>query len=86
MLITLLIMKLTFDGILKECNRLAFEQEMSAYNAHLKSRLARLEIDYHKGTIDIATYQKKQSEVLQELDNISKKKIDNASGDTSVEI
>lgn len=78
-------MKLTFDGILKECNRIAFEQEIMAHNTHLKARLARLEIDYHKGTIDIATYQKRQSEILQELDNTSKQKIEDIKGDTSLE-
>lgn len=85
MLITFLIMKLTFDGILKECNRIASERETQAHNAYLKSRLARLEIDYHKGLIDIATYQKRQSEILLELDVISKQRIDGAGGDTSLE-
>lgn len=85
MLITFLVMKLTFEGILKECNRIASEQNSLARNSYLKSRLARLEIDYYKGLIDTAAYQKGQSEILAELDSISKQKSDNVGGDTSFE-
>lgn len=68
-------MKLTFEGILKECNRLAFEGEINEHKAWFKSQLARLDIDYNKGRIDAATYNKRQSEILKELDNLSRQKL-----------
>lgn len=85
MLITFLVMKLAFDGILKECNRIAFERELTERGAHLKSRLARLEIDHYKGVIDSQAYEIGQTEILRELDEISKQKF-SSDGDTSVEI
>lgn len=84
MLITFLIMKLTFDGILKECNRIAFERELGERGAHLKSKLARLEIDYYNEVVDSQAYERGQTEILRELDEISKQKF-NSGGDTSVE-
>jgi len=51
----------------------------------LKANLARLEIDYHKGTIDMETYAKRQSEILQEIDNTSVPK-DTAGGGTSLDL
>jgi hypothetical protein len=85
MIITFLVMKLTLEGILKECNRIASEQNALARNSYLKSRLARLEIDYYKGLIDVIAYQKGQSEILAELDSISRQKSDNIGGDASLE-
>ena len=52
---------------------------------HLKANLARLEMDYHKGVIDTDTYVKKQSEILQELDNMSTQK-NTSQGDTSIDL
>lgn len=79
-------MKLTFEGILKECNRLAFEQDLREHGARLKSKLARLEIDYSKGLIDTQAYEKRQSEILKELDSLSKQKFGNSEGGTSVDL
>lgn len=78
-------MKLTFAGILKECNRLISEQEMRERSAHFKSQLARLDIDYGKGLIDTQTYDKRQLEILKELDGLSQQKIGDPEGDTSIE-
>lgn len=78
-------MKLTFEGILKECNRLVSEQEQRERSAHFKSQLARLDIDYNKGLVDTQTYNKRQSEILKELDGLSKQKIGDPEGNTSVE-
>ncbi|MFI5405490.1 MAG: hypothetical protein ACHQ1D_03135 [Nitrososphaerales archaeon] len=78
-------MKLTFEGVLKECNRLAFERELQERSAWFKSRLAKLDLDYNKGLIDIATYNKRQSEILKDLDSISKQKSVDIQGGTSLE-
>lgn len=80
-----MVLKLSFAGILKECNRLILEQQMRERNMQLKASLARLEINYHKGAIDTETYVKKQSEILQELDNMSVPK-DTSGGDTSLDL
>lgn len=85
MLITLLVLKLTFEGILKECNRIAAEQDTISRNSHLKSRLARLEIDYHSGRISIDAYHRGQAEILQEIESISKQKSDNSGVNSSFE-
>jgi len=62
-----LILKLTFESILNECNRLALEQESREHGIRLKSRLLQLRINYEKGIIDKETYIKNESEVLKEL-------------------
>lgn len=85
MLITFLIMKLTFEGILKECNRIALEQDLQENAARLKSELARLEINYYKGLVNAQTYEKKQSEILKELDELAKQKPGSQDGGTSIE-
>jgi hypothetical protein len=78
-------MKLTFDGILKECNRIAAEAELNEHKAWFKSQLARLDIDYNKGLIDTETYNKRQSKILKELDMMSRQKPVGTEGGTSVE-
>jgi hypothetical protein len=78
-------MKLTFAGILKECNRLVYEQELRERSAYFKSQLARLDIDYNKGLIDTQTYNKRQLEILKDLDGLSNQKIGDPEGDTSIE-
>ncbi len=85
LLITFLVLKLSFAGILKECNRLILEQQLRERNMQLKASLARLEIDYHKGVIDMETYAKRQSEILQELESMPVQK-DAADGGTSLDL
>lgn len=80
-----MILKLTFEGILKECNRLGFERELQERSAWFKSRLAKLDLDYNKGLIDTATYNKRQSEILKELDSLSKQKPVDTQGGASFE-
>lgn len=84
-LITFLVLKLAFAGILKECNRLALEQQLREHNLYLKDKLAQLEINYQKGVIDMETYTKRQSEILQELDSVSAQK-NTVNGDDSLEL
>ncbi|HEY8111040.1 MAG: hypothetical protein ACHQW9_00525 [Nitrososphaerales archaeon] len=76
---------MTFAGILKECNRLVYEQELRERSAYFKSQLARLDIDYNKGLIDTQTYNKRQLEILKDLDGLSNQKIGDPEGDTSIE-
>lgn len=71
MLITFFILKLTFQSILNECNRLALEQQSREDIRHLKSRLLKIRLEYENGLIDEATYNVKQNEVLRDLKAIS---------------
>jgi hypothetical protein len=67
MLITFLIMKLTFGAIMNECNRLALEADRSERARWLKSRLIRLRTDYENGLIDDKTYAAREEEILKDL-------------------
>jgi hypothetical protein len=64
-------LKLTFEAILNECNRLALEQESRAQRNWLSSRLIRLKTEYEKGVIDDDTYSRREAEILNELDKLS---------------
>lgn len=67
MLITFLIMKLTFSSILNECNRLALEAGNAERSRWIKTRLIRLRTDYEKGIIDDKTYAQREEEILKDL-------------------
>ena len=67
MIITFLILKLTFESILNECNRLALEQQSREQLRELKSRLIQVQLDYEKGLIDKETYSQEESRILKEL-------------------
>lgn len=67
MLITFLIMKLTFGSILNECNRLALEADSRERARWIKSRLVRLRTEYERGAINDATYAEKEAEILNDL-------------------
>lgn len=71
MLITFLILKLTFQSILNECNKLALEQQSKEEIRQLKSRLLKIRLEYETGRIDEATYNTKQNKILHELKGIS---------------
>lgn len=71
MLITFLILKLTFESILNECNKMASEQQSKEMSRHLKSRLLKIRLEYERGLIDEETYNAKQNEVLHDLKAIS---------------
>ncbi len=72
MLLTYLILKLTLESILNECNRLAAEQESKENIRWLKSRLLKLRIEYEKGAIDEETLNKEQTGILKDLRGISR--------------
>lgn len=67
LLITFLILKLTFESILNECNRLASEQQSREQLRELKSRLIKIQLDYEKGLIDREIYSQEESRILEEL-------------------
>jgi hypothetical protein len=67
MLITFLILKLTLESILNECNKLAAEQQSKDQIRWLKSRLFKLRLEYEKGMINEETYNKMQAEILKNL-------------------
>ena len=69
MLFTFLILKLTFESILNECNRLAAEQYSKEEMNIIKSRLLKLQLEYEQGLIDPIIYEKRQGEILQDLRN-----------------
>lgn len=61
------------------------EQQQLEQNMHLKAELARLEMDYQKGAIDMEGYTKRQDEITQEIDKILNQK-SIVEGDDSFEI
>ena len=67
MLFTYLIMKLTFQSILNECNRLAAERQSKEQITWLKARLLRLRLEYEKGKIDDESYNRMQEEILRDI-------------------
>jgi len=68
---TYFILKLTFQAILEESNRLAAEAETSERATWLKSRVVQLDIDFSTGVIDEEEYGKQQAEILEELRRLS---------------
>ncbi|MDE1829121.1 MAG: hypothetical protein KGI25_02245 [Thaumarchaeota archaeon] len=67
MIITYLILKLTFQSILNECNRLAGEQQSREQMIGLKSRLLKIRLDYERGAISEEEYDKMQNKILKSL-------------------
>ena len=67
MIMTYLIVKLTLQAVVDECNRLAAEAETRERAGYLKSRIAQLEMELATGAIDEKTYTAKASEILNEL-------------------
>ncbi len=65
-------MKLTFQALLEECNRIAVEAEKNERARFLKSKVVQLDIDFSAGAIDEDEYGKRQAEILEELRNLSK--------------
>ncbi|HKU33414.1 MAG TPA: hypothetical protein VJR22_06175 [Candidatus Nitrosotalea sp.] len=67
MIITYLILKLTLQSILNECNRLAGEQQSKEQIRSLKSRLLKIRLEYEKGTISDEEYNNMQADILKSL-------------------
>jgi hypothetical protein len=71
LLITFLILKLTFESVLNECNRLAAEQQSKEEIRWLKSRLLKLRLEYEKGLIDTKTYSKIEAEIIRDIGKVA---------------
>lgn len=67
MIITYLILKLTLQSVVNECNRLAGEQQSKEQIMWLKSRLLKLRLEYERGAINEETYNNMQAEILNDL-------------------
>jgi hypothetical protein len=65
--VTYLIVKLTLQAIVDECNRIAAEAETQEKASYIKSRIAQLELELATGAIDQETYTQRASEILNEL-------------------
>lgn len=69
MIIEYLIMKLTFEAIVSECNRLAMQEETREHRNWINSRLLELKTEYEKGVIGYDVYVERVQEISDELDN-----------------
>jgi hypothetical protein len=65
-------LKLTFQALLEECNRIAVDAEKNERARFLKSKVVQLDLDFSTGAIDEEEYGRKQAEILEELRNLSK--------------
>lgn len=72
MLLTLFILKLTLDTVVKECNRMVFEEQNKALIKDLKSKLFQIQMDFESGNINQDDYSKKESEILRQLHEVEK--------------
>jgi hypothetical protein len=68
---TYFILKITFQALLEECNRIANEAENSEKARWLKSKVVQLDIDFSTGVIDEEEYGIRQAEILDELGKLS---------------
>jgi len=73
-LITFFILKLTFDSLLNECNRLVDQGFSEEQIRILKSRLVKLNLDYENGIIDEESYRKNELEMMRDLNNALEQK------------
>lgn len=71
MILTYLLLKLTFDGILAESNRLVLEEERRERAGWLKSRLLQLRMDYEAGKIADEEYNQGVGTILKELETLT---------------
>jgi hypothetical protein len=68
---TYLILKITFQAILDEANRMALEGENAERGRALKIRIVQLDVDYESGLIDQEEYGRRQGEILRELSTLA---------------
>jgi hypothetical protein len=65
-------LKLAFQAILEECNRIAIEADKNDRARFLKSKVVQLDLEFGSGAIDEDEYGKRQAEILEDLRNLSK--------------
>lgn len=71
MIATYFVLKLAFQAILEECNRVALEADKSERARRLKSSVVQLDLDYSTGAIGDEEYGRRQAEILDELRKLS---------------
>ena len=59
-----LTLKVTFQAVLNECNRVAKEEESLERSRWLRYKILSLDADYQSGNIDLETYLSQQDELL----------------------
>jgi len=67
MFVTYIVVKLAMRAVVDECNRMASDLETQAQAAHMKSRVAQLEMDFAQGKIDEKTYTTMAASILNEV-------------------
>jgi hypothetical protein len=71
MIATYFILKITFQAILDEANRMALEGENAERGRALKAKIVQLDVDYESGLIDQDEYGRRQDEILRELSTLA---------------
>jgi len=65
-------LKLTLDAVVKECNRMVFEEQNKALIKDLKSKLFQIQVDFESGKISQDVYSKRESEIISQLHDVEK--------------
>lgn len=86
MLITFLILKLTLDSIVNECNRLVIIEEHREQAQFLKTKIFQLQQEFENGEINEQDYKEKEAEILKQLHDILSKTKVAASDDSDSKI
>jgi hypothetical protein len=71
MILELIILKLTLDAIMQQCNSLSHEQELREQARVLKTKLLKLMSDYEAGAIDQKTYSEQEAEIMASLSKLT---------------
>ncbi len=71
MILTYLILKTTFSGILQEANRLAVEQDLGERSRILRLELLQLRREYEGGALGEDIYSREERRILQSLNELS---------------
>ena len=72
MIATYFILKITFQAILDESNRLALMAESAEQGRALKARIVQLDLDYDSGKVSDEEYGRRQAEIIRELERLSR--------------
>lgn len=72
MLLTLLILKLTLEGVLKECNRMVLENETKRQLETLKSELFQLQDSFENNEISEDEVKEKEAEIIKQIQQLTK--------------
>jgi Flp pilus assembly protein TadG len=78
MIATYFILKITFQAILEEANRMAVEGENTERGRALKARIVQLDVDYDSGKMTEEEYGRRQMDILEELRRLSTQNVGGA--------